>query len=182
MSRAIGIASLVWGASILLSRLLGLVREAVIGRVLGGGAEADVFFLAFVIPDFLNYLLAGGVLSIVFIPIFQGHLARGDAAAGWRAFSVIANFLLAALTLATAALWVATPALTPLVGPGLDAAGDAELVRLVRIVLPAQVFHIIGGLLSATLMARDAHALPAFAPLVYAGGIVGGGLVLGPSL
>jgi putative peptidoglycan lipid II flippase len=182
VSRAIGIASLVWGASILLSRLLGLVREAVIGRVLGGGAEADVFFLAFVIPDFLNYLLAGGVLSIVFIPIFQGHLARGDAAAGWRAFSVIANFLVVTLTLATAALWVATPALTPLVGPGLDAAGDAELVRLVRIVLPAQIFHLVGGLLSATLMARDQHRLPALAPLIYTACIIVGGLALGPSL
>ena len=63
MSRAVRAAALVWGASVLLSRLLGLAREAVIGRVLGGGGEADVFFAAFVLPDFLNYLLAGGVLN-----------------------------------------------------------------------------------------------------------------------
>ena len=65
MSRRIGIASLIWGTSILLSRLIGLVREAVIGRVLGGGSEADVYWTAFVVPDFLNHLLAGGALSRV---------------------------------------------------------------------------------------------------------------------
>ncbi|HQB46348.1 MAG TPA: hypothetical protein PLV85_22230, partial [Polyangiaceae bacterium] len=70
VTRRIGIASLIWGASIFLSRIIGLVREAVLGRILGGGKEADVFLASFIVPDFLNYLLAGGALSIVFIPIF----------------------------------------------------------------------------------------------------------------
>ena len=87
------LASIIYGVSILLSRLVGLIRESVIGRTLGNGGEADVYWTAFVLPDFLNYLLAGGVLSIVFIPMFQGHLARGDEEAGWRSFSVIGNFL-----------------------------------------------------------------------------------------
>ena len=80
MQRRIGIAAGIWGASILLSRLVGLVREAVIGRTLGSSAAADAYWSAFVLPDFLNYLLAGGALSIVFIPIFQRHLAAGDEA------------------------------------------------------------------------------------------------------
>ena len=75
--RVIGLASIIYGVSILLSRLVGLIRESVIGRTLGNSGEADVYWTAFVLPDFLNYLLAGGVLSIVFIPMFQGHLARG---------------------------------------------------------------------------------------------------------
>lgn len=180
--RVVGIASLIYGASILLSRLVGLLREAVIGRTLGTSGEADVYFAAFVLPDFLNYLLAGGVLSIVFIPIFQGYLARGDEDGGWRAFSAIANPLCALLLVATAALWIATPALTPLIAPGLDPAQFELLDRLVRIILPAQVFHFVGGLVSATLQARDRHAMPALAPVVYTGGIIAGGLLLGPSL
>ena len=43
------------------------------------------------------------------------------------------------------------------------------LVRLMRIILPAQFFHVLGGLLAAALMAQDRHALPAIAPLVYSG-------------
>ena len=99
--RVIGIASLLYGVSILLSRLVGLIREAVIGRTLGGGAQADVYWTAFVLPDFLNYLLAGGVLSIVFIPIFSGYLTRDDEAGGWTVFSVLANGLTLLLVVLT---------------------------------------------------------------------------------
>ncbi len=85
MTRRIGIAGLIWGASILLSRIIGVVREAVIGRTLGGGASADAYWAAFIVPDFLNYLLAGGALSIVFIPIFGSYLSRGEEDKGWEA-------------------------------------------------------------------------------------------------
>ncbi|MCA9537791.1 MAG: murein biosynthesis integral membrane protein MurJ [Myxococcales bacterium] len=180
--RVIGVASLIYGVSILLSRLVGLIRESVIGRTLGDGPEADVYWTAFVLPDFLNYLLAGGVLSIVFIPMFQRYLAAGDEEGGWRAFSAIANVLTGLLLLATAALWALTPKLTPIIAPGLDAGQLVLLDRLVRIILPAQIFHLTGGLISATLQARDAHAAPAAAPVVYTGCIVAGGLLLGPTL
>jgi putative peptidoglycan lipid II flippase len=68
-ARAIGIASAVWAGSIFLSRAMGLLREQVIGRRLGATREADLYFASFTLPDFLNYLLAAGALSIVFIPI-----------------------------------------------------------------------------------------------------------------
>ena len=179
VARRIGIASLIWAVSIMLSRVVGLVREGAIGRVLGGGRDADVFLTAFVIPDFLNYLLAGGALSIVFIPIFGGYLAKGESERGWEAFSVIANTLLLMLGAATVALWFAAPSLVPIVAPGFDAGQQADLVRLTRIVLPAQVFHLVGGLLSAALQARDKHALPAIAPLIYTSSVVVGGLIGG---
>lgn len=179
MSRAVGFASILYGVSILLSRLVGLIREAVIGRTLGVGVEADLYKASFIIPDFLNYLLAGGVLSLVFIPIFQGHLAKGDEAGGWRAFSVIANPLTALLLLSTSVAWWAAPDLVPLVFPGFEPGVEAILVRFVRIILPAQIFHLIGGLISATLQARDKHVMPAFAPLLYTASIVVGGLIGG---
>lgn len=179
MSRRIGIASTIWGVSILLSRVIGLVREAVIGRTLGGSAQADVYWTAFVVPDFLNYLLAGGALSIVFIPIFSAYLARGAEERGWEAFSSIATFLCVLLGILTGALFVVLPHLAALVAPGFDGAQRAELVSLTRIILPAQMFHVVGGLLSAALQARDRHLVPALAPLVYTGCIVLGGLIGG---
>jgi len=177
MQRRIGIAAGIWGASILLSRLVGLVREAVIGRTLGGSASADAYWTAFVLPDFLNYLLAGGALSIVFIPIFQRHLAAGEEERGWQAFGSISSFLLVLLGCATIALWLCLPALAPLVAPGFTSEQQELLVHLSRILLPAQIFHVLGGLCSAALQARDRHAVPALAPLVYTLGIVAGGLI-----
>jgi len=161
---------------------VGIVREAVIGRVLGSGADADVYVAGFRLPDFLGYLLAGGALSIVFIPIFNGYLERGEEDAGWDAFSVIANFLLVAVTLATVLMWIGAPQLVGVVAPGFSPERLDELVRVTRIMLPAQVFHIIGGLLGAVLMARDQHTFPALAPLLYTVSIVAFGLGLGPGL
>lgn len=56
-----GVASMIWACSILLSRIMGLVREQIIGRTLGATRQADVYFASFTLPDFLNYLLAAGV-------------------------------------------------------------------------------------------------------------------------
>ena len=177
-ARTIGIASAIWAASIFLSRVMGLVREQVIGRTLGASREADLYFASFTLPDFLNYLLAAGALSIVFIPIFLAHLQQGDHKRGWEAFSVTANFILLVGCIGIALLMVFARQLVGLVAPGFTSPTDVDtLVRLTRIILPAQFFHVIGGLLSATLQAQDLHVLPAMAPLVYSAGIIAGGMI-----
>ena len=177
-ARTIGIASIVWAASIFLSRIMGLLREQIIGRTLGASREADLYFASFTLPDFLNYLLAAGALSIVFIPIFVEYLERNDRDGGWKALSVIANFILVVGTIGIALLMIFARPLTSLVAPGFaEPAEVATLVRLIRIILPAQSFLVIGGLLSAALQAQDRHFLPAMAPLVYSAGIIIGGLI-----
>ena len=68
--------------------------------------------------------------------------------------------------------------LAKFVAPGFTNLDDVDtLVRLIRIILPAQIFHVIGGPLSATLQAQDRHFLPAMAPLIYSACIIVGGLV-----
>jgi putative peptidoglycan lipid II flippase len=177
-ARVIGIASIIWAASIFLSRVMGLIREQIIGRTLGASRQADVYFASFTLPDFLNYLLAAGALSIVFIPIFLAHFERGDHKRGWESFSVIANFIVVFGTAGIGLLMVFARPLSVLVAPGFTDPNDIDtLVRLTRIILPAQFFHVIGGLLSAALQAQNLHALPALAPLVYSAGIIAGGLV-----
>ncbi|MEZ4436361.1 MAG: lipid II flippase MurJ [bacterium] len=176
-TRVIGVASVLWGAGILPAQPGHRAHPRVGHRAHARQRRRDRLYLtAFDLPDFLNYLLAGGVLSIVFIPIFQRYLARDDEDGGWRAFSAIANPLVLLLVVGVALMWVATPWLTRLLFD-FEPQHFAQLDRLVRIKSAStlQVFHIIGGLLAATLMARDRHALPAFAPLVYSGCIVGGG-------
>ncbi len=102
----IGIAMTIWAGSIFLSRIMGLVREQIIGRTLGASRLADLYFASFTLPDFLNYLLAAGALSIVFIPIFLKHLECGDDKRGWESFSVIANFILVVGSVGIALLMV----------------------------------------------------------------------------
>ena len=66
-ARQIRAATLIWMLAILLSRLAGLLRDMVIARMVGADGMTDVYFAAFTLPDFMNYLRAGGALSITFI-------------------------------------------------------------------------------------------------------------------
>ncbi|HNC97436.1 MAG TPA: murein biosynthesis integral membrane protein MurJ, partial [Myxococcota bacterium] len=179
MKKSIGIAGLIWSASLLLSRVSGLLRERVLGTTLGVGGEADVYQAAFRVPDLINYLVAGGALSIVFIPLFTAHLERGDEARAWRSFSILANFLVGALGSLIVVGMVAMPWLVGLLAPGFSPEQLSELSQLSRIVLPAQLFHLLGGLLSAALLSKERHAVPALAPLLYTGSIIAGGLWTG---
>ena len=53
--------------------MLGFGREAVIAELIGRGRATDAYNAAFQIPDILFYFLAGGALSIAFIPLYA-HL------------------------------------------------------------------------------------------------------------
>ncbi|GBC62475.1 murein biosynthesis integral membrane protein Mu rJ [Desulfonema ishimotonii] len=181
--KKVGLASLIMMASVLLSRVIGLLREMVIAFIGGAGGEVDAYQVAFVIPEILNHILASGFLSVTFIPIFSRYLAEDREAEGWRVFSLILTGFGTVLLLFILLASVFTPLLIDLIAPGLeDPATRAAAVRMTRIIMPAQFFFFTGGLLMAVQFAKEQFAIPALAPLLYNLGIIAGGLVLGPAL
>src|SRR3954465_11994609 len=99
-SRAAG-AALV-AAGILLSRVLGLLRESLKARYLGAttGIAADAFNAAFRIPNLLQNLFGEGALSASFIPVYANLLARNEREEADR----VAGAVGALLALVTAVL------------------------------------------------------------------------------
>ena len=170
-----GTAALVVSASVLLSRLLGLARETLLASLIGVNVEGDLYRQAFTIPDFLNYLLAGAYLTITLIPILSRHLERGDGAALDRAFSSVFRFTLIAILALTALMWVGTDWFVSLMFPEVVADHD-RLVSLTRLVLPAQVFLVLGALLMAVQYTHRRFLVPALAPVIYNLAIIIGGL------
>src|SRR5260370_8323715 len=65
------------GGFTVLSRVVGFIRDIVLSAVLGSGAVADAFFVAFKLPNFFRRLFAEGAFSAAFVPLFsrelQGH-------------------------------------------------------------------------------------------------------------
>ena len=178
--RRVGFAALLLSASLIASRLLGFVRDAVIAYRLGAGPETDAYYAAFFVPDLLNYLLSGGALSITFIPLFARYLQEGDAARGWRLLSNVVTILGGALLVATAAAFVSAPTLIAAWYPDFDAAQVELTVKLTRIVLFGPLFFLVGGLLNAAEMAYERFTAAALMPLVYNACIIAGGLFLEP--
>jgi putative peptidoglycan lipid II flippase len=181
--RKIGIATLIMMASIFLSRLMGVFRESAIAAIGGADMTVDAYKVAFVLPEILNHILASGFLSITFIPIFSRHLANGDESRGWYAFSNIMTVFGIFLAVLIALAMLITPTLVPLLAPGRDDPRFIALaVRMTRIILPAQLFFFIGGLVMAVQFAKEQFFIPALAPLIYNLGIILGGVLLGPWL
>lgn len=181
-ARRIPAIALLLAASILLSRVLGYVREAVLAWQLGATAEVDAYRAAFQIPDLLNYFLAGGALSIAFVPFYTRVRTRDGAEAAERLLAKILGTMTLVAIIATVALWWAADALVALQFPRFAPETQALTVRLTRIVLPAQVFFVAGGIIRAALMAHDRFGTQALAPLVYNAGIIAGGATLGSTI
>src|SRR4051794_8943265 len=116
--RAIARAAGVVSGLTVVSRITGLLRDAVVGYLFGAGTAADAFFVAYRIPNLLRRLVGEGAATAAFIPTFTGYLTeRGRAEADEVArvlFSVTA-VVLAVLTIA--GILVAAP-ITALFAPG----------------------------------------------------------------
>jgi putative peptidoglycan lipid II flippase len=175
--RRIAVAGAIWTGALLASRLMGLVRDAVLGSTLGVGPTADAYAAAFRIPDNVLFIVSGGALGIVFIPMFTAFLANGEEERAWRAFSLVANFILLLAGIVVPIAWWFAPELGAVYLPDFTPDQAELFVRLTRIILPAQVFHLLSALLGAALLARDKHAIPALAPLVYSACVIAGGLI-----
>ncbi len=173
--------AMVLAGSVLLSRVLGYVREAVLASELGASAATDAYYAAFQIPDLLNYFLAGGALSIAFVPFYSRVLSQEGPAAAEALLAKVTGTMGAITLAATIVLWWYAEALVALQFPRFDPETQALTVRLTRIVLPAQVFFIAGGVLRAALMVHGRFATQALAPLLYNGAIIIGGLAFGPA-
>ncbi|HSM44099.1 MAG TPA: lipid II flippase MurJ, partial [Acidimicrobiia bacterium] len=170
----IGAAAAVIAGSVLLSRLLGLGRDALIAGLIGANAESDLYYHAFLIPDLLNYFLAGAYLTITLVPILSRHLEMGDVAAASRAFTSVFRFVAVAIVALTAAMWVLAGPLVDLLFPEVEEVD--RLVSMTRIVLPAQIFLVLGALLMAVQYTHKRFVIPASAPLIYNLGIILGGV------
>ncbi|HZE63262.1 MAG TPA: lipid II flippase MurJ, partial [Pyrinomonadaceae bacterium] len=76
--RSSGRSAFLVGAGILISRLVGLIRQRVFAHYFGTSAAGDAFSAAFRIPNFLQNIFGEGALSASFIPVYAKLLAHDD--------------------------------------------------------------------------------------------------------
>ena len=172
-------ATLLLMAAVMLSRVIGYVREAYIAWAFGAGRLTDAYVAGFTIPDFLNYIVAGGAASITFISIYTRFLAEKREEEADKTFSIIITVMTAVLAVGIVVAEIFTPQILRWVVPKFDAEQMALCVHLTRILLPAQIFFYVGGVVSAVLLSRRLFLFPAFGPLLYNVFIILGGIALG---
>jgi putative peptidoglycan lipid II flippase len=164
--------------SVLLSRILGFFRDWTVAHQIGSNAITDAYYAAFTLPDFLNYLVAGGSLSLTFIPILTRCIAEKRDKDGWRVFSTAITFMGILLVAGIILGELFAPQLVRVIAPGFHGSERQRVVFLTRLMLPAQICFYLGGILSAVQYAKGQFALPSLAPVVYNTGIILGGVLL----
>ena len=120
-------STLVVGLMTTLSRILGLVRDIIIGAMFGPGAGVDAFIVAFRIPNFLRRIFAEGGFSQAFVPVLSEYRERRGQAQVNALVEHTAAVLGACLCVTTVAGVLAAPVLIWIFAPGLQwGPGEAD--------------------------------------------------------
>ncbi len=156
------------GGLTLVSRGTGFLRDMVLGTLLGAGAVADAFFVAFRLPNQFRAIFGEGAFNSAYVPTYSRVLERrGPHEAGGFASQVFTILLLSQL-LVLALAEAFTPGLVRLLAPGFDAdpAKFAHAVLMTRITFPYLFCMVLVTLQSGTLNAHRRFAAAAFAPVL----------------
>jgi putative peptidoglycan lipid II flippase len=170
-------------AFFILSRLLGLGRQIIVGALFGTSGNLDAYLAANRITETVFLVVAGGALGSAFIPTFAGHLAREDHSGAWVLASAVVNLVLIVMTVTVGLIALFAPALVrTVIAPGFDPSLQRLTVRLLRLMLVTPIVFGISGIVMAALNAHQHFLLPALAPSIYNLSIIGGAVILGPRL
>ncbi len=180
MTRAAGVI----GLFTLLSRIMGLLRDILVGYLFGAHGAADAFFVAFRIPNLLRRLTAEGALSAGFVPVFTDYLtnrSKGEALNAARIIFTFATVVLAAL--AVLGIIFASP-LTHLFAPGflVDPGKFNLTVFLTRLMFPYLFFVSLVALAMGFLNSFRHFMAPALSPVLLNVSIIVCALLFSPFL
>lgn len=158
----------------LFSRMLGLVRDNMLGNYFPNRLVTDAYRSAFLVPDLLYYLLAGGALSAAFIPVFSGYLAKKQADDANKTASSIINLMLLCITGGLVLLFIFAPEVVRVIAHGyLPGSHKFNLtVMLAREMCVMVIFTALSGLFTGMLQSANHFLTPVIVWNTYSIGII----------
>ncbi|HWT00441.1 MAG TPA: murein biosynthesis integral membrane protein MurJ [Pyrinomonadaceae bacterium] len=155
------------GAGILLSRVVGVIRQRVFAHYFGTSAAADAFNAAFRIPNFLQNIFGEGALSASFIPVYAGLLARGDEKEAGRVASAILTLLALVTSVIVLIGVLTTPYLIDAIAPGFKGETRELTIRLVEILFPGAGLLVLSAWCLGVLNSHRRFFLSYTAPVIW---------------
>lgn len=166
-----------------ISRILGFVRDIVIARLFGAGLGADVFFVAFKIPNFLRRLFAEGAFSQAFIPVLAEYREKGDVPLK-KLIAETSGTLAAILFLISALGMLGAPLLIMVFAPGFidEPVKQGLASQMLVITFPYILFISLTALAGAILNSFNRFAVPAFTPVFLNLSLIASAIWISPQL
>jgi putative peptidoglycan lipid II flippase len=160
------------GAGILISRIVGLIRQRIFAHYFGSSAEGDAFSAAFRIPNFLQNVFGEGALSASFIPVYAKLLAHNDEKEAAR----VANAIFSILALVTAVIVLigvfATPYIVTLIAAGFEEERRQLTITLVRIFFPGAALLVLSAWCLGVLNSHHRFFISYTAPVAWNAAII----------
>jgi len=155
------------GAGILISRIIGLVRQRVFAHYFGYSAAADAFSAAFRIPNFLQNVFGEGALSASFIPVYAKLLAKDNEEEASHVASAVLS-LLALITSVVVLIGVLTaPYLIDIIAPGFEGERRELTIQLVRILFPGAGLLVLSAWCLGVLNSHHRFFISYTAPVAW---------------
>jgi putative peptidoglycan lipid II flippase len=177
-------SSFVVSIGTMLSRVLGLVRDVVLATLLGAAPNADAFFVAFKIPNFLRRLFAEGAFSQAFVPVLTETREQSSHEAVRHLVDRVAGVLGGSLFVLTALAMVMAPWVALIFAPGFsrDVAKLALTADLIVWTFPYLLLISLTGFCGAILNTYGRFAVPAYTPVLLNLSLITAAVVWAPMM
>lgn len=161
------------------SQILAIVRDRLLAHTFGAGADLDLYYAAFRVPDLL-YVLFASVLSIyVLLPFVNEADEAGDGRGGVKVLSQVFTIFLLFYSIIAGVLALVAPHYAQILFPGFTAEQET-LVTLMRILLLQPLLLGLSSLCGVVTQMNHRFVLYAVSPLLYNLGIIFGIALLYP--
>ncbi len=168
-------ATMILTGSFIVGRILGLLRNSLFIFVLGAGPTSDAYLQAFLIPDLIFNIIAGGALSSAFIPVFTHYmLGEKDEKSAWHIASSALNLALVIMCSLALIAIILAPRLVPLYNPNVSPTELGLIISLTRIMLLQAIIMGGGVIVNSVLYSRQNFMLPAIGTVLYNVGLIVG--------
>ena len=156
-----------FGFYTIISRILGYLRDVLIAIFLGTSFLADVFFVAFRIPNTFRRLFAEGTFNAAFVPSYASETSKSELKAEKFANEIF-NLLFLGLAFLVLLIELFMPIFVSLIAPGfIQNKEKIELaIYLTRIMFPFLLFVSISSFFSAILNSHNKFAAASAAPII----------------
>ena len=169
----IGRATMILSGAFIASRILGLLRTSMFAYVFGTGITSDAFLQAFLVPDLIFNIVAGGALSSAFIPVFTHYMiGERDEKTAWHVASSALNLAIAIMMGLALLAIIFAPWLVPLYNPGVPPAELGLIISLSRIMFLQSIVLGGGVIITSILNAKQNFLQPAIGTVLYNVGLI----------
>tara|TARA_X000000950_G_scaffold280998_1_gene376732 strand:+ start:18335 stop:19864 length:1530 start_codon:yes stop_codon:yes gene_type:complete len=156
-----------FGFYTIISRILGYLRDVLIAIFLGTSYLADVFFVAFRIPNTFRRLFAEGTFNAAFVPSYTSELVK-DKSKSKKFANEVFNLLFIGLLFFVLFVEIFMPTFVGMIAPGFI--GDEKKINLAidltRITFPFLIFVSLSSFFAAILNSHNKFAAASAAPII----------------